>query len=677
MTWKRPEHNQHYSSSEIEKILKNCQKGTPIVTQKKKEPITKLKPYPLTTIELQKLGTRVLKLTGHQIMTAAERLYTQGLISYPRTETNFYDKTISTKALLKRLESSQKYGDYVSKLLNNKEFSRPRNGKKNDKAHPPIHPVRLPESPLKPFEEKVYNLIVLHFLAQCSKDAQGEKISVTVQLADQLFEAKEESISIRGYLEAYEKLTKSQKNSKNDQKPRALGAILEGLQEGQKLSIAELKTQRAFTQPPRPLSEADLVAKMETHGIGTDSTIHEHIKKLFDREYARREGQFIRATDLGLSLVEAYEDMGVDLHKPDLRSNMEADLASIADGEKTKEEVVEEYVEIMSEIFDQTDSKVDLFIQKLKDRYGKPASEGTSELDCPKCSDMKLDSWFTSGRKGKAETMILGRVGCDVCAGETYWTPVEKGSLYKVLYDENLIDAAPVIKYFDSYGSEKYFTMTEYGKTGQVNESGEPEVENNVKTKAKRVRKKKNEEVSVGKEGIGYDIDQSSALLKYAAEGSSNPKKTSKTIKKEEETETIDAEESNQLPKNAITKCPECGIGHIVIKKRNGKHEFMACDNFPECRTAGSLPFNVTQTIVTDQSCPCGKFNMVRFNSKYYDPNVLYCLGCDEQLQEEGYEFSLKKSMKSGSKSGKRRQLAYLKKNQTQTQTQASESVSE
>jgi DNA topoisomerase-3 len=32
------------------------------------------------------------------------------------------------------------------------------------------------------------------------------------------------------------------------------------------------------TSPPKPLSEADLIQKMDVNGIGTDATIFEHIK---------------------------------------------------------------------------------------------------------------------------------------------------------------------------------------------------------------------------------------------------------------------------------------------------------------------------------------------------------------------------------------------------------------
>jgi DNA topoisomerase IA len=50
-------------------------------------------PYPLSTLALQKEGTKpsVLRLPGERIMKLAEELYQAGFISYPRTETDSFD----------------------------------------------------------------------------------------------------------------------------------------------------------------------------------------------------------------------------------------------------------------------------------------------------------------------------------------------------------------------------------------------------------------------------------------------------------------------------------------------------------------------------------------------------------------------------------------------------------
>lgn len=62
-----------------------------------KKPKNKWRPQAMDTIELEKLGSRKLKLSAKETMTIAEKLYTKGIISYPRTETNQYSKEIDLK----------------------------------------------------------------------------------------------------------------------------------------------------------------------------------------------------------------------------------------------------------------------------------------------------------------------------------------------------------------------------------------------------------------------------------------------------------------------------------------------------------------------------------------------------------------------------------------------------
>jgi DNA topoisomerase-3 len=78
------------------------------------------------------------------------------------------------------------------------------------------------------------------------------------------------------------------------------------------------------TAPPGHLQEADLLGLMDRHGIGTDATMAQHIKKQTERRYALKEGTTFRPTALGEALVMAYVHMGMDnMWKPMLRSAME------------------------------------------------------------------------------------------------------------------------------------------------------------------------------------------------------------------------------------------------------------------------------------------------------------------------------------------------------------------
>ena len=47
---------------------------------------------------------------------------------------------------------------------------------------------------------------------------------------------------------------------------------------GEMLQPTNLDCKEGKTQPPNHLTEADLITLMDKHGIGTDATIHEHIR---------------------------------------------------------------------------------------------------------------------------------------------------------------------------------------------------------------------------------------------------------------------------------------------------------------------------------------------------------------------------------------------------------------
>lgn len=95
-------------------LYEKCfEKKVATVTKVRSKSTRKWKPLPLTTVELQKVACRVLNMSGHQIMSVAEGLYTQGLISYPRTETDQYDESFDFRSLIEKQIPDPNWGQYA------------------------------------------------------------------------------------------------------------------------------------------------------------------------------------------------------------------------------------------------------------------------------------------------------------------------------------------------------------------------------------------------------------------------------------------------------------------------------------------------------------------------------------------------------------------------------------
>ena len=73
-------------------------------------------------------------------MRIAEKLYTQGYISYPRTETNIFPASFDLAAIVRDQTPDPQWGGFANQILT--RGPTPRQGNKTDNAHPPIHPTK-------------------------------------------------------------------------------------------------------------------------------------------------------------------------------------------------------------------------------------------------------------------------------------------------------------------------------------------------------------------------------------------------------------------------------------------------------------------------------------------------------------------------------------------------------
>ncbi len=94
--------------------------------------------------ELEKLASRKLRINAKETMRIAEKLYTQGYISYPRTETNIFPDSFDLNAIVHTQTADHQWGAFAGNILT--RGATPRQGRKTDNAHPPIHPTQYTNS---------------------------------------------------------------------------------------------------------------------------------------------------------------------------------------------------------------------------------------------------------------------------------------------------------------------------------------------------------------------------------------------------------------------------------------------------------------------------------------------------------------------------------------------------
>lgn len=382
---------------------------TATVTKMETKPTTKYKPRPLTTVELQKAGTQFLRLTSNRTMQIAEKLYTQGWISYPRTETNLFDRTMDLRALVHKQTQSQTWGRYAQDLVSG-GFSQPRGGNENDGAHPPIHPVNfVVPTRLSAEEQSVYEFIVRTFLACCSEDAKGQQTTCEISYGPpERFHTSGLQVLERNFLDVYPYW------KWNDSQQLPVYTV------GEVFEPTEAMMNEGQTSPPGYLTEVELLGMMQANGIGTDATISDHIQKIEDREYVKARPHVRRARDdqdgdaemndddtnvlddnnprggrggrgrgrgrggraagngraggggssqrefipttLGVALIVGYDNLrfNTSLSKPFLRKEMEEHMKAICEGRMTKADVVHQSLEQYREVFVITTQQMDV-----------------------------------------------------------------------------------------------------------------------------------------------------------------------------------------------------------------------------------------------------------------------------------------------------------------------------
>lgn len=259
---------------------------------------TKSRPCALNTVEMLKACSAGLGLSPHTAMQIAEKLYTQGYVSYPRTETTSYPENFDLRSVVRTLGSVHDYKEATAKILTN--FHAPKSG--SDKGdHPPLTPTA--SASREQFDSdtwKVYDFICRHFLATVSRDMVYKVTTYEFKVGEELFTTSSNQLIDAGFTD----IMTWQAFAKNE--------MTSTFAEGEAVKVNEVKLQEGSTEPPDYLSESELIGLMEKHGIGTDASIPVHINNICQRNYVTiaNKRKLIPST-LGIVLVHGYQKVGI------------------------------------------------------------------------------------------------------------------------------------------------------------------------------------------------------------------------------------------------------------------------------------------------------------------------------------------------------------------------------
>ena len=264
-----------------------------------KSPSTRNPSAPFITSTLQQEANAKLGFSAKATMSAAQKLYQEGKITYMRTDSvNLSDQALGAITHYIKGEFGEEYHQfrkYKSKSANAQE------------AHEAIRPtdVRLERASGNEYDQKLYDLIRRRTLASQMAPAKLEKtvIKISISSNKELFEAKGEIVLFDGFLKIYS-------INKKD------GDILPPLQSNDTLQLESATARQLFARPPARYTEGSLVKKLEDLGIGRPSTYATIINTVQVRGYAEKgEGEGTPRDVIVLSLKNNEVNRSIDQEK--------------------------------------------------------------------------------------------------------------------------------------------------------------------------------------------------------------------------------------------------------------------------------------------------------------------------------------------------------------------------
>ncbi|MGN0164832.1 MAG: DNA topoisomerase [Lachnospiraceae bacterium] len=377
------ENPQITGKDKLEKYQENysCNKLSGFIDSIEKKDEKKNPPMLFNLAELQNECSQSFKISPDETLKIVQELYEKKLVTYPRTDARVMSSAVA-KEITKNISGVGKlneYKEFTDYIINNKTYQGIEKTKYVNDSQITDHYAIIPTgqgfsalSSLSNLSRLVYDKIVRRFLSVFFPSAVFKKISLSVKINGEVFQANFKTLKEPGYLNItgqnnYDK-SKDNKDDKEDREEVFDSSAFErvnSLKKGMSISINSLIIKEGETAPPKRYNSGSLILTMEKagqfiedeelraqikgSGIGTSATRAEILNKLFKINYLSLNSrtQIITPTLLGEMVYEVVYASIKSLLNADLTASWEKGLNYVAEGQITKEEYMkklEEYI---------------------------------------------------------------------------------------------------------------------------------------------------------------------------------------------------------------------------------------------------------------------------------------------------------------------------------------------
>jgi len=347
------------NKAEADKIVlaMNKEKLDLVVTDHTNKKRSRKPAPPFITSTLQQAASNKFGWGAKKTMGVAQALFSQGLITYHRTDSTRTDPQKITDLRANILK------DHGKKYLSTNVINYGPKSSSQD-AHEAIRPTYdSPVSSLGSDEKRLFNLIDSRFTASQMAEAKFEQVAVKFEYPGKKdkynFKKNGSTLVFDGFLKVYGEI-------KDD-------VILPPLSVGQAVSWSKVVPTQHFTKPPPRFSDASIIKLLEKEGVGRPSTYASILDTLLDRKYIERQKKALIATEIGIMVSDYLSANFPTIVDTKFTSKMESNLDKIADGQM-------DYIDTLKLFNGDLDTQIDKAITSgLPDTF-------TVEVDCPKCS---------------------------------------------------------------------------------------------------------------------------------------------------------------------------------------------------------------------------------------------------------------------------------------------------